>query len=133
MRFEVVFEKHINNAHVCRDVDMGQRRQYFLLTSLAALFVLGLLFYGWQQYRWIQLGYKIEAAQDKKDGLIEYQKQLVLERNTLARDERIDSIARNQLGMVVAAPGQIVILQPVAPPTPPSADAVAAPLSAAKR
>ena len=53
MSFEVVFEKRINNAHVYRDADVGQRRQYFLLTFLAGLFVLALLFYGWQQYRWI--------------------------------------------------------------------------------
>ncbi len=66
MSFEVVFEKRFNNANVHRDVDVEQRRQYFLLTSLAAVFVLGLLFYGWQQYRWIDLGYKIEAAQQDK-------------------------------------------------------------------
>ena len=67
MSFEVVFEKRFSNANVHRDVDVEQRRQYFLLTILAAVFVLGLLFYGWQQYRWIDLGYKIEAAQQEKD------------------------------------------------------------------
>ena len=113
---------------------MGQRRQYFLLTFLAGLFVLALLFYGWQQYRWIYLGYQIEAAKEKKEELLEYQKQLVLELGFQARDARIDQIARKDLGMVVAAPGQIVAMQPVYPSTiPPSADAAAAPLSAAKR
>ena len=134
MSFEVVFEKRINNAHVYRDADVGQRRQYFLLTFLAGLFVLALLFYGWQQYRWIYLGYQIEAAKEKKEELLEYQKQLVLELGFQARDARIDQIARKELGMVVAAPGQIVAMQPVYPSTiPPSADAAAAPLSAAKR
>ena len=132
MSFEVVFEKRFSNANVHRDVDVEQRRQCFLLTSLAAVFVLGLLFYGWQQYRWIDLGYKIEAAQQKKDKLLEYQKQLELQRASLAREERIDSIARNELGMVVAAPGQIVTAKS-GRPSPPSADIAAAPLSAAKR
>ena len=134
MPFEVVFEKRINNANVCRDVDVEQRRQYFLLTCLSAFFVLALLLYGWQQYRWIELGYQIEAAKEKKEELLEYQKQLVLERDSQARDERIDLIARNQLGMVVAAPGQIVTLQLAErATTPPSPDQAAAPLSAAKR
>ena len=132
MSFEVVFEKRFSNANVHRDVDVEQRRQCFLLTSLAAVFVLGLLFYGWQQYRWIDLGYKIEVAQQKKDKLVEDQKRLELERASLAREERIDSIARNQLGMVVAAPGQIVTAKS-GWPSPPSADIAATPLSAAKR
>ena len=124
MPFEVVFEKRINNAHVYRDADVGQRRQYFLLTFLAGLFVLALLFYGWQQYRWIDLGYQIEAAKEKKEELLEHQKRLVLELGSQARDARIDLIARKELGMVVAAPGQIVTMQ---------LEPAAAPLSAAKR
>jgi len=132
MSFEVVFEKRFSNTNVHRDVDVEQRRQCFLLTSLAAVFVLGLLFYGWQQYRWIDLGYKIQAAQQKKDKLIEYQKQLELQRASLATEERIDSIARNRLGMVVAAPGQIVTAKSGRLSSP-SADIAATPLSAAKR
>jgi cell division protein FtsL len=131
MPFEVVFEKRINNVNVRRDVDVDQRRQYLLVTCLSALFVLGLLLYGWQQYRWIDLGYQIEAAKVKKEKLIDYQKLLVLERNSQARDERIDLIARNELGMVVAAPGQIVTLRSNVPF--PAEDAAEAPMSAAKR
>lgn len=135
MSIEVVFEKRINNAAtVYRDTDVEQRRQYVLLMGLAAVFVLGLLFYGWQQYRWIQLGYEIESLEKKKEGLLAYQQELVLERQTLAWEERIDSIARNQLGMVIAAPGQIVTLSADAPePSSASPDDVMAPLSAAKR
>jgi cell division protein FtsL len=130
MPFEVVFEKRINNVNVRRDVDVEQRRQYLLVTCLSAVFILGLLFYGWQQYRWIQLGYQIEAAKQKRDDIFEHQKRLVLERDSQARDERIDLIARKELGMVMAAPGQIVTLRSNGPLSP---EAVEAPLSAAKR
>src|SRR5678816_1725732 len=112
MAIEVVFEKRINNATVYREVDVDQRRQIYLLTSLAVLFALGVLLYGWQQYRWIQLGYEIETLQKKKDDLLNYQNNLVVERETLTQFERIDSIARTKLGMVLAAPGQIVTLTP---------------------
>jgi cell division protein FtsL len=112
MSIEVVFEKRINNATVRRDVDLEQRRQYFLFTFLSTLFVLSLLLYGWQQYRWRDLGYENVKAQKKKDALIEYQRELILERDSLGRDARIDTIARSQLGMVVPAPGQIVTMKP---------------------
>ena len=131
MAIEVVFEKRINNATVYREVDVDQRRQIYLLTSLAVLFALGVLLYGWQQYRWIQLGYEIETLQKKKDDLLNYQNNLVVERETLTQFERIDSIARTKLGMVLAAPGQIVTLTPdeipSADPASPEVAAVTAP------
>ena len=134
MAIEIVGEKRIKNLVVHRDVDMEQRHQHFLFALLATLFILSLLFYGWQQYRWRQLGYEIGSLQKKKDDIVEYQKQLILERNSAARDERIDWIARNDLGMVVAAPGQIVTLQNYDFPAPaPAPDAAAAPLTASKR
>jgi len=111
MPYEVVFEKRLNNGNIHRDVDANQRRQYFLVTCLSAVFMIGLLLYGWQQYRWIELGYQIESAKEKRAEMLEYQKRLVLERDSQARDERIDLIAREQLGMVTAVPGQIVTLR----------------------
>ena len=108
MSIEVVFEKRINNARVCRGVDAGQRKQIFLLTALSAIFVLALLIYGYQQYRWLRLGYDIEKLKEQKEAILDYHALLILERETVGRSELIDSIARNQLGMVVAAPGQIV-------------------------
>jgi cell division protein FtsL len=68
------------------------------------------LLYGWQQYRWIQLGYEIEGLQKQKEELLSYQNTLVVERDTVTQFERVDWIARHELGMVQAAPGQIVTL-----------------------
>lgn len=132
MAIEVVFEKRINNVTAYQAADVAQRRHCMLLMGLAAVFVLGLLFYGWQQYRWIHLGYEIESLQKKKDGLLAYQRELILQRQTLEWEERIDGIARNQLGMVAAAPWQIVTAAPdtfeeIAP------DEAMAPLTASKR
>jgi len=130
MAIEVVFEKRINNA-VHHDVDTDQRREYVLLTFLAGLFVLGLLFYGWQQYRWRQSGYEIESAIKRRDELVEYRKQLRVERENLASLERIDSLARNRLGMTAAAPGQTVTFTADAPLKVPAA-ANDTPLTASK-
>jgi len=110
MSIEVVFEKRINNATVHRDVDLEQRRQYVLFTFLSTLFVLSLLLYGWQQYRFLRLGYDISKLKERKEELLEDQRRLELDRNLWASPRYIDSTARNDLGMVVAAPGQIVSL-----------------------
>ena len=121
MAIEYIYEKQINNADVHRDVDRQQQKEYGMLTMLAAFFVVGLMFYGWQQYRWIQSGYAIESAQKKKESLTEYRNQLLLERASLSRDERVDNIARIDLKMVLPVAGQIVMLAPDAPTTIPVA------------
>jgi cell division protein FtsL len=132
MAIEVVVERRIANATVHRDVDTEQRHQYLLLVGLAGLFMVGLLFYGWQQYRWIQTGYEISSTEKKRDELAEFKKQLNIERAFYARPERIDKIARNNLGMAAAAPGQTVMLSADAPSTiPVAADPEAATLTAA--
>jgi len=122
MSIEVVFEKRINNANVHRDVDVAQRRQYFLVTFLSAMFVLGLLLYGWQQYRWLRLGYDIEKLKEKKEKLVEDQHRFQLEWSVWSSAQYINDQARGRLGMVTAAPGQIVTLSvddlnPAAPTT----------------
>jgi cell division protein FtsL len=134
MAIEFVFEKRINNAAVHHDVDVEQRRQYFLLVALAGLFMVGLLIYGWQQYLWVQSGYEIASAQKQRDELAEYRKQLLLERTAWARDERIDNIARTTLGMTLPAPGQTVMWSPDGPLTfPGESPAPDAALTASKR
>lgn len=111
MSIEVVFEKRINNANVCRDVDAVQRRQYFLLTLLSSIFVIGLLLYGWQHYRWVTVGFEIGKATERKQVLLGRQNMLVLERDVLAAPGRIDAEAR-KMGLGTPVDGQIVTLAP---------------------
>ena len=127
MPIEVHFEKRIINNNVVREADSGSRRDYIVVTALAAVFLLGLFAYGWQHYQWIQYGYRIEEAQKKKDLLAEIGRQLRLERASLRSPQRIDSIARGELGMVAPAPGQLVTFSADAPltipaPAPPQPD-----------
>ena len=130
MAIEVIFEKRINNEPVSPYAETEQRREQALMMLLAGLFVVGLLFYGWQQYRWIQAGYEIESAQKQRTELAEFQKQLVVQRNTLASPERVDRIARTRLGMTVAAPGQALTL---ATGLPVSTEDAGAPLTASNK
>lgn len=115
MAIEIHFEKRINNLNIVREADTNHRREYFKVTFLAACFVGCLLVYGWQQYQWIQYGYRIEETQKKKDQLTEIGRQLRLERASLRSPQRIDAIARGELGMVVPAPGQVVTFRADSP------------------
>jgi cell division protein FtsL len=117
MPIEVHFEKRIINNNVIREADAKSHRDYIMVTALAAMFLFGLFAYGWQHYQWIQYGYRIEEAQKKKEQLAEIGRQLRLERASLSNPQRIDSIARKQLGMVVPAPGQLVTFSADAPLT----------------
>ena len=122
MPIEVHFEKRIINNNVIREADSKNQRDYIVVTALAAMFLFGLFAYAWQHYQWIQYGYRIEEAQKKKDQLAEVGRQLRLERASLRSPQRIDSIARGELGMVVPAPGQLVTFSADAPltiPVPP--------------
>ena len=123
MPIEIHLEKRIINNNVIRETDSKSHRDYIVVTALAAVFLLGLFAYGWQHYRWIQYGYRIEEAQKKKEQLAEIGRQLRLERASLRDPQRIDAIARRDLGMVVPAPGQLVTFSADAPltiPTPPA-------------
>ncbi|HEY2384745.1 MAG TPA: cell division protein FtsL [Terriglobia bacterium] len=120
MAIEVHIEKRIINNHVIREADVKSHRDYIFITVLAAVFLFGLFVYGWQHYQWIQYGYRIEEAQKKKEQLSEIGNQLRLERASLSNPQRIDSIARGQLGMVVPVPGQLVTFNADAPLTIPT-------------
>ncbi|PYR66661.1 MAG: cell division protein FtsL [Acidobacteria bacterium] len=120
MAIEIHLEKRIVNNSVIRQIDAKSHRDYIVVTALAAIFLFGLFAYGWQHYQWIQYGYRIEEAQKKKEQLAETGRRLRLERASLSNPQRIDSIARKQLGMVVPAPGQLVTFNTDAPLTIPS-------------
>jgi cell division protein FtsL len=117
MAIEVHFEKRLNNLNVVMEADTRHRGEYLGVTCLFAAFLLCLLFYGWQHYQWIQNGYRIQEAQKKKEQLAETGRQLRLERSSLRDFQRIEGIARRDLGMVMPAPGQLVIMSADAPLT----------------
>jgi len=110
MPIEVHLEKRIINNNVIREADARSHRDYIIVTVMGAIFLIGLFIYGWQHYQWIQYGYRIEEAQKKKEQLAEIGRQLRLERASLRTPQRIDTIARRDLGMIIPVPGQLVTL-----------------------
>jgi cell division protein FtsL len=107
---EIHFEKNIKNVALVRELDVRQRHEYLFVTFLAAFFVLTLLFYGWQHYRYTNYGYRISEAQKKKIQLTEMRERLRMDRSELRDPQRIDQMARERLGMVAPIAGQWITL-----------------------
>ena len=122
---EVRFEKNINNQPIVREADTRRQWEYVAVAMLGAMFVLGLLIYGTQLYRYQQYGYQIEEAQKRKDQLEKQKDNLLLFRDKFQDPARIQMLAK-RIGMVEWAPGQMLTVNME------SLNAPNAPLSAKK-
>jgi cell division protein FtsL len=104
---EVRFEKNIKNLTLVRETDNRRQVEYIAVALLGALFVMGVLFYGWQRAQYLQNGYEIGKAEAKQERLVQRGNELRLARERLRNPSRIESIAK-QMGMVRAVAGQQV-------------------------
>jgi hypothetical protein len=104
---EVRYEKNINNLSLVREADTRRQWEYIAVAILGAVFVMGVLFYGWQRARYLQFGYDIGKAEARKERLVQKGKELRLTRGRLQNPERIAQIARD-MGMVESVPGQVL-------------------------
>ena len=81
-----------------------------LLTILSLAIVAGaLLSYSWVRSQIINLGYESQKLLTTEESLLRAQQNLILEEETLKSPERIDIIARNELGMTPLRPNQLIV------------------------
>lgn len=66
-----------------------------------------LLFYAWQHFECIQIRYQVEQMESQREKAVQLNQQLHLEVASLRSPMRVDTIARNQLGLTVPVPGQV--------------------------
>lgn len=69
-----------------------------------------LSFYLWIRSQIINIGYQNQQLQAKEEALVRIQARLILEEQTLKNPERLDVIARTDLGMIPLRPSQLVSL-----------------------
>ncbi len=113
---EFYFVKRIDNSRLRREVDSARRRECFGLLGLCLfVFFFGLVF-AWQHFQCVQYGYRIEQLKEKKATMEEWNHRLRLERASLADPQRIDRLARKQLGLVVPAAQQVIRVGPEGEP-----------------
>jgi cell division protein FtsL len=84
----------------------------FVRTIVCLALVAGaLLFYLWVRSQIINIGYESQKLFAAEEDLLRTQQNLRLEEESLTRPERIDDIARNQLGMIPLSPTQLILPQ----------------------
>ncbi len=66
-----------------------------------------LLFYAWQHFECIQIRYQVSQLESQRAKAVQLNQQLHLEVASLRSPMRVDTIARNQLGLTVPVPGQV--------------------------
>ena len=86
-------------------VKIGKAGTWALVFSV---FFVQLLFYTWCRVQCVQVGIAIGQQNRKQQELTTYQNSLKIEMARLKAPERISHIARNQLGLNIAEPQQVI-------------------------
>ena len=126
MDFEYAIKKDIRNNPIVREVDEARQRQLLRAAGIGALLVTVLLFSAWQHFELVRHGYLMERLQQERAAEEELNRHLKLEIATLRAPKRIEETATRKLHMVEPKPGDVVIIERVAAPAPPSKSIVAA-------
>jgi cell division protein FtsL len=99
--------KQIDNSRLVRFVAPNHMRECARVVSLGGLIALGAFLYAWQHFETIQLRYQLESLRSERAQTTELNQELKLEMAGLRAPERIDMIARRQLGLTAPVPGQV--------------------------
>jgi cell division protein FtsL len=104
---EFYTQKNIDNSRVVRIIAPNHMRECARVVSLGALIALGAFLYAWQHFETIQLRYQLESLRSERAQATELNQELKLEVAGLRAPERIDMIARRQLGLTAPVAGQV--------------------------
>jgi cell division protein FtsL len=90
---------------------LGSASYLVLLVLCAAVLTFGAVFYLWQRYQFVRLGYEVDTLRADRTRLVEAIEPLEVEVQYLSRPERIDALARARLGMRPPRPDQVIVLE----------------------
>lgn len=127
---DTYFVKRIDNSRLRREVDREKRSECYGLLALGVLVFLFILLYGVEHFACVRHGYQIEDLKSQKTTLEEWNRQLRLRQAALTDPQRIDTLARQGLGLAPPAPQQLI---PVGTEKPPAVSPVFAENGAALR
>lgn len=106
----VLYEKRIDNSHLVREIDPERHKQCFTLMGIVALAFAFVFLFAWEHFRCVRYGYEIEQLRSERAALTVWNQRLHLEQALLADPQRIDRLARTDLGLAPPAPQQVVRL-----------------------
>jgi cell division protein FtsL len=109
--------KPIDNSGVVREVDPRSRREIVLIIVLVAALAAGLGLYAWPALEIRRAGQEGALLDRQKEGLLEENRKLRLEKSSLENLPRVEAIARKD-GLADPRPEQTFVIEverPLAP------------------
>ena len=104
--------RRVANEQLVRQVDRERNRELLMVAVTGLLLAAAVLAYAWQHFEMIRNGYRVEEQRKEREYLIQIQRQLSLEKASLASPDRIETIATRELGMVAPSEHQFVVVEP---------------------
>ena len=98
------------NARLIRERDRKTTRDLLLLVLISSFLLLPLLLYVRQRMEFVRYGYRLEALTRELNQMEDRNRQLLVERASLRSLERLEKIARNNLGLVEQNRFEVVAL-----------------------
>ena len=95
------------NARLVKEKDRARARELRRLLLYGAAIVVPLLVYVWQRVEFLAASYEVEAFKKERETLQERNKQLTVERSFLLSPDRIERLARREIGLVDPAPSDV--------------------------
>jgi cell division protein FtsL len=90
-------------------------RECYALLGLGVMIFLFFFLFVWQSFAFVRDGYELESARNDQKALLEWNRQLRVEHAALADPQRIDALARKELGLAMPEPHQVIRLGVDAP------------------
>ncbi len=109
---EAVFEAELPDEVTQSEVPLRPRRRQgaarVIGALVATLIVVSLLLVQvWSRYRVLNLGYELAGVTAERETLLEQNRRLRIELRMLERRDRLEPVARRDLGMTYARPDQV--------------------------
>lgn len=95
------------NERLVKERDRARARELRMLLLYGAMIAIPLLVYVRQRVDFIRLSYRVEEMKKERQTLLDTNKQLTVERSLLLSPDRIESVARRQLGLADPGPGDV--------------------------
>jgi cell division protein FtsL len=111
-----ILSKKVNTSTLLKRKKIRSRVKKRQKTALSlfivtTIFIWSLIFFVWSRLQITHLGYQISQANSEQQQLLKLNKQMKLEIASLKSLSRIESIAKNQLGLINPEPHQVVFIK----------------------
>ncbi len=110
MRGEYVIGRNVDNSYLVRQRDRRRRRELAAVFLALVPVATGMLGYVWLNLKLVNIGYEVDRLEKVLQREQQRERQLWVESAYLSSPERVQSVARERLGMVEAEFEQMVFI-----------------------